>query len=112
MSKTIHVAITGLSLKGFWHGPRFWFHALRSMAQARRAPGNLLAEARTINGVHHTLTTWESKQAMRAFVYSAQHAQAIKIYPKVAAGKTYCYDAPAAPSWRDVPALWEEHGVA
>lgn len=112
MTAQIHIAITGLELKGFWHGPRFWFHALRSMKQARAASGNLFAQAGTINGVHHTLTTWRGETDMRAFVYSGQHAEAIKVYPKVAMGKTYCYDAAAAPTWSEVHALWLQHAVA
>ena len=57
MSKDdVYVSITGLRLSGRRHMLRFWWHAVRSMAQARRAPGNLRAETRTIEGVRRTLS--------------------------------------------------------
>jgi hypothetical protein len=52
----VYVSITGLELRRLWHYPTFMFHAVRSMGQARSAPGNLGADARTIDGIHHTLS--------------------------------------------------------
>ena len=112
MSDPVYVSITGLALKSPWQAPRFWLHALRSMAQARRAPGNLSADARRIDGVHHTLTTWQSRADMLAFVHSRAHAKAVRAFPHIATGKTLGYMAAQAPDWHDVPQLWREKGRA
>lgn len=106
----IYISITGLEIKRLWHTPRFWFHALRSMAQARRAQGNLSADVRQIHGVQHTVTTWKSRADMQAFVYSGAHGQAVKAFPKFATGKTLGYPGKAPPPWDDVPAIWRERG--
>lgn len=107
-----YVVVTGLETNTIWHAPRFWWHAVRSMKQAKQAPGNLSAAAKTINGVHHTLTSWDSEEAMSAFVFSGAHKEAVKVFPKIAMGKTYCYWADALPDWREVPQIWAEKGVA
>jgi len=66
------VSITGLRLKSMLQGPVFWWHAIWSMGQARAAPGNISAGARTINGIHHTLTVWDSEAAMRSYPTTAR----------------------------------------
>ena len=63
----VYVSITGLQVRRAWHIPVFWVHAMRSMAQARAASGNISAEARTIKGVHHTRSVWTDRDAMRAY---------------------------------------------
>jgi len=68
MTKTpeslVYVSITGLRVRHPHHTALFWEHAVRSMIQAQGARGNLRAEARTVDDVHHTLSVWESREAM------------------------------------------------
>lgn len=59
-----YISITGLKLSRLWHAPVFWTYAARCMDQARRAPGNVLADARSFDGIHHTLSVWSNRQAM------------------------------------------------
>ena len=106
----VYVSITGLTLKGPQHIPRFWWHAVRAMAQARRANGNLRAETRTINGVHHTLSVWASREAMRAYLTSGAHRQAMKAFPSMAEGKIFGYTAEHAPDWGEAHRLWRTKG--
>ena len=111
MSKPeFYISITGLQLKRFWHAPVFWVHAMRSMAQARAAVGNIRAEARTINGVHHTLSVWTDRAAMRAFMVSGHHAAAMRQFPKIATGKTLGFTSAEIPDWPEVHRLWRERG--
>ncbi|MGR6743549.1 hypothetical protein, partial [Aeromonas veronii] len=42
----IYVSMTGFRPRGALQLPRFWWRTVRSLAQARRAPGNLLTAAR------------------------------------------------------------------
>jgi len=106
----VYVSITGLELKRWHHGLRFFWHALRSMRQARRADGILSAEAKTIQGVHHTRTVWKSEADMRRFLYRGAHRQAIRAFPDIAIGKTFGFVTPKVPDWDEVHVLWRERG--
>jgi len=108
--KGCYISITGLELRHWWHFPRFAWHAMRSMAQARAADGNISATARTINGVNHTMTVWENETAMRRFLYRGAHRQAIAAFPAIADGKTFGFHADAPPGWDEVPHLLSEQG--
>jgi hypothetical protein len=105
-----YVSITGLALKSWVHVPRFWWHAIGSMVQAKAAPGNISAETRTINGVHHTVSVWQSRDAMRTYLLSGSHLKAMRVYKKIATGKVLGFEAPAAPDWDEVHELWKIKG--
>ncbi len=105
-----YVSITGLTLKSRRHVFRFWWHAIGSMTQAKRAPGNRSAEARTIDGVHHTLSVWDDEQAMRAYLGSGAHLRALRAFRQIATGKTIGFVANAAPSWDEVHDIWLSRG--
>jgi len=107
---TIYVSITGLALKRPWHLVRFYWHAVRSLRQARTAPGNLATSVKTIDGVHHTLTVWESKEVMRRFLHSGAHQSAIRAFRSIATGKTFGFETDRVPSWSEVQGLWRERG--
>jgi quinol monooxygenase YgiN len=105
-----HVSITGLRLKSRWHAPRFWWHALRSMAQARRTPGCLSAEARSVDGVQHTLSVWQDRAALRDFMSSDAHRGAMKDFRRIATGRTLGYENDSAPDWSKALRLLRENG--
>jgi hypothetical protein len=105
-----YISITGLRLNSMFHAPRFWWHAVRSMMQSQAAPGNISAETRTINGVHHTLTVWESKEAMRAYLVAGAHLKAMKSFKAIATGKVLGFEAEHAPHWDEVHGLWKTKG--
>ena len=105
-----YVSITGLTLKSRRHVLHFWWHAIASMTQARRAPGNLSATQRIIGGVHHTVSVWDDEQAMRTFLRSGAHLKAMRAFRRIATGKTVGFTAEAAPSWDDVHAIWVTRG--
>ena len=105
-----YVSITGLTLKSRRHALRFWWHAIRSMTQAKRAPGNQIATQRIINGVHHTLSVWDDEQAMRTYLKSGPHLEAMRAFRQIATGKTIGFVANAAPPWDDVHDIWVTRG--
>lgn len=107
---TVYVSITGLRVKAFWHLPRFWRLAVPAMAQAKAAEGCLQADAKTINGVKHTRTVWVEEAAMRAFLYSGAHMDAIKAFRKIATGKTFGSEMPEIPDWETVHQMWRDRG--
>lgn len=104
-----YVSITGLRVKSLWAAPLFWRHAIPAMAQARRAPGIVMAEARKIDGVQHTLTVWRSRDHMRAYLTSGAHMAAMKSFRRIATGATCGYEAEGAPTWDEAVAYWREH---
>ena len=108
----VYVSITGLRVRHWWQEFRFWRHAVASMRQARRCEGNLVAEARTINGIRHTLTVWETEAAMRRFLYRGAHQQAIRAFPGLATGKTFGYLTDTPPDWDQVHQMWQDRGVS
>ena len=107
---TVYVSVTGLRLKRFWHVPLFWRHAIPCFSGARQAAGNMVAQTRTINGVHHTLTVWRDRAAMLAYVRSGAHAKAMKVFPKIATGRVYGGERKNPPDWEEALRLWTEHG--
>lgn len=110
MTDLVYVSITGLQLKKIWHAPVFWRHAFASMAQAQKADGCLSADARTINGVHHTLSVWTSREMMRAYLIKDAHLNAMKTFKKIATGKVHGFETATVPEWQQVHALWRDHG--
>ena len=109
MTKKVYVSITGLQVKRFWHYPKFWKLAQASMVQANAADGCLSAEARTINGIHHTRSAWTNESAMRAFRHSGAHLEAMKAFRSIATGKTYGSFMTEMPDWHTVHELWRAH---
>lgn len=108
----VYVSITGLRVNSVWQELRFWYHALASMAQAKRSEGNISADARTINGIRHTLSVWESETAMRRFLYRGAHRRAIRAFPDIASGKTFGYVTDKPPDWDQVHKIWQDQGKA
>ena len=107
----VYVSITGLRLKRPWHLMSFYALALPAMSQALAAKGNISAQTRTINGVHHTLSVWENEKAMRAYICSGAHLTAMKAFGKIATGKTFGFYTSAVPGWAEVHRLWLTRGV-
>jgi quinol monooxygenase YgiN len=80
------------------------------MAQARRTPGCLSAEARSVGGVQHTLSVWQDRAALRAFMSSAAHRGAMKDFRRIATGRTFGYESDSAPDWSEALRLLQEKG--
>lgn len=110
MTQTVYVSITGLRVRHFWQQPIFWRHAIASMVQARVAEGCLQAEARTINGIHHTRSVWRDRAAMLTYLRSGAHLKAMKLFSRIATGKTYGFETTEIPDWAEVHRLWQDHG--
>ncbi len=107
----LYVSVTGLKLKSIWHWPQFAWFAVRSMNQAKRVAGNISAQARSVNGIQHTLSVWQSQAHMRAYLKAGAHLEAMKNFHHMAGGSTYGYDAGTAPSWAEALELWRKHGI-
>lgn len=104
--RSVYVSITGFRLRGWRHWPLFWWHTARSIAQARRAYGNLRVEVRIVNGVYHTLTIWTDERAMRSFLTEGAHRRAMKVYRTVGYGRTLGFNAHEPPDWETALQRW------
>lgn len=98
-SEQFYVSITGLRLSSRRHMVRFWWHTIRSMAQARRSPGNVKVEARIVQGVHHTLSVWVDEGAMRGFLLSGSHRQAMRAFRSIGSGRVLGFYTINPPNW-------------
>lgn len=98
------ISVTRLRLRSIFYLPAFFWHAIPSMSQAKRATGNLQTITRQQGAtVFWTLTVWEDEASMRAYMTSGAHRQAM---PKIA---QWC-DAASVVHWQqDSPTLptWE-----
>lgn len=106
----MYVSITGLKLHGLWHAPQFLWHVMRSLPEARKTPGNRSAVTRSVDGWQHTLTVWDDRAAMRRFLASAAHRQAVGVSGRIGTTRTCSYEADHAPDWDEALAHWREHG--
>ena len=106
-----YVSITGLKPKSFLAYFAFVRHAIPCSNQARQAEGILFFATKTINGIQHTLTVWESKERMKNYLYSGAHLAAIKVFKKIATGKTFGFESKQIPTWDEVHKLWIEKGI-
>ncbi|MEL7542577.1 MAG: DUF3291 domain-containing protein [Pseudomonadota bacterium] len=108
----MYVSITGLRLKRWWHVVPFWRYAGPCFLAASNAPGNLKVMAKTSEGVRHTVTVWESREAMQAFVFTGVHADAIAAFNTFATGKTWGYETDTIPTWEEALVHWRANAVA
>jgi hypothetical protein len=103
---TYYISITGLVLRSAWHAPKFYYHAIPSKIQAASAAGNLYTAVSPgpMHGYLMTMTIWENKKAMLAYMRQGAHLQAMRVFNDVASsGKIYGYET----SSRE-PIPWEE----
>lgn len=110
LPEKFYVSITGLKPKGFFGFFLFWRHAIPSKIQADRASGILYSDVRQINDIQHTLTVWENKEKMKLFLNTGAHAKAMKVFRKIATGKTFGFETNKIPSWDEVHDLWQKQG--
>lgn len=106
----MHISITGLKPKGILSYIKFWMLAIPTFRQAQTAAGNKHHSVKNIQGYQCTLTAWENKDAMLAFMRSGPHLKAMKAFHKIATGRTYGYESDTIPSWEEAYKLLEEKG--
>ncbi len=72
------ISVTRLRLRSSRFLIPFFWHALRTTIQARRAPGNLdVKTTRAAGNAFWTLTAWEDEASMRAYRNSGPHRRAM-----------------------------------
>jgi hypothetical protein len=72
------ISVTRLRLRSAWYLPKFFWHAIPSNMQARKAPGNLGLDV--LNDAHFafwTKTAWKDEASMRAYILAGPHRKAM-----------------------------------
>lgn len=80
------------------------------MTQAKKAGGNISADARSIDGFQHTLSVWENEAAMRTFLVASAHKKAMSASRSIGAGRTYGFVSDHIPDWTEALVLWQKYG--
>ena len=104
------IAITGFKPKNLLKKFRFLSHAVPLFKLAQKSRGNIHAERFTHQGYYHTLTAWESRDAMMGFVYSPAHQKAIDLYDVLGEGLTCHYESEEIPSSKHALDYWKANG--
>jgi len=106
----MYISITGLKPKGLWGLIRFWILAIPSFNQAKSAKGNLNTAVKKINGYNCTISAWENREMMLAFLKSGAHLKAMKAFNSIATGRTYGYESDKIPNWEEAYSTLETKG--
>jgi hypothetical protein len=106
----VYISITGLKPKSFGGFIRFWTLAIPSFGEAQSAKGNLFCATKKINGYQCTLTAWESRELMLAFMKNGVHLKAMKAFHSIATGRTYGYESDSIPNWDEAYSILESKG--
>ena len=106
----MYISITGLKPKGLWGLIRFWILAIPSFNQAKSAKGNLYTAVKKINGYNCTISAWENREMMLAFMKSGAHLKAMKAFNSIATGRTYGYESDKIPNWEEAYSTLETKG--
>ena len=105
----MYISITGIKVRGFFGFLKFMRYSMPSFTAARKASGNLLCDAKKINGYHHTLTSWENKSKMIDYLKGKHHALAMKNFRSIGTGSVYGYEDDLIPSWEEALKKWKEN---
>ncbi len=106
----MYISLTGLKPKGFWAYFRFWLLAIPAFRQAKNAQGNLHSDVRKVKEYQCTISAWESREHMVAYMRSGAHLKAMKAFKSIATGPTYGYESDSIPDWSEAYALLKEKG--
>ncbi len=100
------ISVTRLRIRSPWFLPAFFYYAVRSQAQAKRAEGNLgVAVLNDARRTFWTKSAWRDREAMRAYLLSGVHKRAM---PKL---MEWCDEAAVA-DWVQTSAELPDWGEA
>ena len=103
----MYVSVTGLKTNNAYASMKFWFLTMPAFRAAQKADGILFCENNSRKGYKHTLTVWETKVHMLAYVRSPTHLKAIRAFPSIAMGRLLSYESDVIPSWDEALLKWE-----
>jgi hypothetical protein len=99
------ISVTRLRVRSAWYLPGFFWHAIQSQSQAKKAKGNLgVGVLNDANLVFWTRSAWTDKAAMRAFMLSGPHRKAMPALLDIcneASLVDWTQDSATLPDWKE-----------
>lgn len=97
------VSLTRLRVRSMWLLPRFFWYAVPSSQQARKAPGNLGVELlNDTNFAFWTKTLWKDEASMRAYMLSGAHRKSMPVLQEIVdEAQVVHYTGDALPDWQE-----------
>ena len=99
------ISITRLRVRSPWYLPSFFWHAIRSKTQAKKAAGNLgIALLTDAKLTFWTKSAWTDQAAMRAFMLSGPHRIAMPVLMDIcdeASLVDWTQGSAALPDWKE-----------
>mmetsp|Transcript_24699 Transcript_24699/g.59547 ORF Transcript_24699/g.59547 Transcript_24699/m.59547 type:complete len:141 (-) Transcript_24699:76-498(-) len=106
-----YVSVTGLLPKSVFSMPKFLYLASRAYQDILKAEGNVYSCMFTRDGVQHTITVWESKEAMRKFMGGKAHVNAVNSLKDVSRyAKIHGYFTDERPTATEAISEWKKDG--
>jgi len=106
-----YVSVTGLLTKNVFVMPKFLYLSSRAYHSVLKAEGNVYSSMFTKDGVQHTITVWESKEAMRDFMVGEAHMNAMKSLKDVSKyAKVHGYFSDVLPTASEAIEEWKKGG--
>ncbi len=106
-----YVSLTRLDLGSPWHIWRFMKHAIASKQDAMRADGLIRLDSKALSlKSHATMSLWQTRKHMIAFLHGPVHLAAIKDFPRIATGQVHGYESDHLPSWPQALELLTHQG--
>mmetsp|Transcript_20185 Transcript_20185/g.32721 ORF Transcript_20185/g.32721 Transcript_20185/m.32721 type:complete len:163 (-) Transcript_20185:179-667(-) len=106
-----YVSVTGLLSKSWQSIPKFLYLSSRAYNAAIKAEGNVYSSMFSKDGIHHTITVWESKEAMRYYFSGEEHVTAMKSLTVVSSYvKVHGYFMDEVPSVEEAIREWRKEG--
>ena len=84
-------SVTRLHLRSGRFLPPFLWYTFRSVRQAKRTPGNLGVQLHRTNALAFwTLSTWQTIEAMKKFLFASPHQEAMQKLPQWCDEASFC----------------------
>ena len=108
------VSITRLRIRSWRFLPAFFLYAMRSSKQARESPGNLgMSVLNDARNTFWTRSAWMDESAMKAFMTSGPHLEAMKKLPNwcdEAAVVHWIQNEATLPDWKEAHRRLQREG--
>lgn len=105
------VTLTSIRLKSVWHFFKLSWFGLKISQQVKSQAGFIQLKNTGFGYLHFTCSAWQSEKAMKEFMRSGAHLEAMKNSASLAREiRTYTYQTDQLPSWQAAKVLLAEKG--
>jgi heme-degrading monooxygenase HmoA len=107
----MYITVTYIRLRSVWKFFALANHVGKTQIQTQNSPGFIQMKRTGWGKLHYTLSAWESEAALKVFMRSGAHLEAMKQSKDLSTDLgTYTYEAAELPDWKTAKALVMEKG--